>query len=109
MAILSPGLLSGSSTELGDFDQCLSIDGAFQGRQFTGKYCLATVHLQKTELFKPLELNRTLLKPAWIADTIEQWHNNDNWFALANGVCFPSVCDADEIRSILQACKCTCT
>ena len=105
MATYPAGVLSGTTTDLGDFDQCISIDGNFQQQQIVGKYCLATVSLPKTELFKSFEANGTNLKPFWIAKIIEQWHNNDNWYSLATGLCFPSLCHQEEIRSILRACK----
>lgn len=107
MSTFPAGLLSGTTTELGDFDQCLSIDGTFQERTFVGKYCLATVNLPRTELFKPTPLNRSALSPAWIGDVVEQWYNNDNWYSFASGICFPSICQQEEIRAILQACTCT--
>lgn len=105
MSSYPAGLLSGSTTELGDFDQCLAVDGTFSGEAFVGKYCLATVHLPKRKLFTPLNLTRNSLKPAWVGKILEQWHNNDNWYALATAVCFPSICSQNEIRSIAKACK----
>ena len=90
---------------MGDFDQCLSIDGTFQDDKFVGKYCLATVNLPKTELFKPLAINKSLLEHPWLFDTIELIHNNDNYYAMASGLCFPSICHQEEIRTILISCK----
>ena len=104
MNALPVGILSGTTTELGDFDQCISINGAFGESRFVGKYCLATINLPRSQLFEPLPLNRSLLKNDWIGDALEMWHNNDNYYAVASAVCFPSICRQQEIRHILMAC-----
>lgn len=107
MSTFPAGVLSSTTTELGDFDSCLSVDGAFQGQALVGKYCLATVHLPKRQLYTPFAVNQSALKPAWIGRILEQWHNNDNYYGLATAVCFPSLCHQEEIQSILRACKLT--
>lgn len=101
---LPPGVLSGSFTELGDFDQCISIKDKFQTKPFVGRYCLATVHLPKSRNFQKINLNKSYLAYPWMADSIQKWYDNDNFFALATGVCFPSLCRADEIKEILEHC-----
>ncbi len=109
MKLSPPGILSGTTTELGDFDQCLAVRGQFEGDHFVGKYCLATVHLPKRRLFSPMNLGNLTqlsgLKPAWIGKILEQWHNNDNWYALTTALCFPSICQPEEIRAVARACK----
>ena len=100
-SILPPGLLSGTSTELGDYDQCLSVVGQFDELKFVGKYCLATVNIPRRELFNPPILNRSQLSLPWIDGFIQQWYNNDNWYSIASSVCFPSVCHQEEIRRLL--------
>lgn len=99
------GILSGTTTNLGDFDQCISTSGTFKQTHFVGKYCLATVALPKTDLFSPLVANLSLLgSPQWISKYIRQWHSNDDWYDTAIGICFPSVCKPKEIKNIIQTC-----
>lgn len=102
------GILSGSTTSLGDFDQCMSTSGTFKGTPLVGKYCLATIALPKIDrLAKPLTVNLSSdlgESPKWIGKHIRQWHFNDDWYDMANGVCFPSICKTEEIKSVLQTC-----
>lgn len=103
------GILSGSSTQLGDFDQCLSIKGNFNQQEFVGKYCLAIINLPKTKQFQAIHLNESDLNPRWLLKSFEQWNNNDNWFSFASGICFPSICNQEEIKTIIRTCKFTLT
>lgn len=106
MATFPTGMMSTTTTELGDFDQCLSIDGSFSGDSFVGKYCLATVNLPRPALFKtPAGLNTSALEPTWIGKYIDQWYIIDSKNPIASGICFPSLCNQAEIKDILQSCK----
>ena len=97
------GLLSGTTTELGDFDQCLSVAGKYAEDSFVGKYCFATVNIPRKELFRR-DYNFSYIQPEWMSHVIEKWHYNDNYYALATALCFPSVCHQQEIRDILLKC-----
>ena len=108
MNLMPPGVFSGTTTELGDFDQCLSINGAFNKSQFVGKYCLATVNLPRDDKFQTFALNRSVLKHEWLGDALEMWYHNDNFYAPASAVCFPSICHESEIKHILMECKFVC-
>lgn len=44
------GILSGNGNQYGDFDECLSIDGAVRG-----KYCLASLQFSLEDNFKDLD------------------------------------------------------
>ena len=105
MKLSPPGILSGTTTELGDFDQCLAVRGDFEGDHFVGKYCLATVHLPRVELFSPSGLNGSALKHEWMAERIEKWYQNDNYYAAATAVCFPSICQPEEVKEMMMACE----
>lgn len=103
---LPSGIMSSTTTYLGDFDQCLSIKDHFDGEQFVGKYCLATLNIPRTEQFQhPVLLNSNYLNHSWMADYIEKWYQNDNYFAMTTALCFPSICEADEIRLMLRSCN----
>lgn len=100
------GILSGTTTELGDFDQCLSIRSEFQQQEFVGKYCLATVNLPRIDQFRhPIPINQSTLNHSWMIDYIEQWYQNDNYYSMASAICFPSICNENEIRQLLLSCK----
>ena len=102
-ASLPSGILTSTITQLGDFDQCVAIDGEFGHKPFVGKYCLATVNLPRAA-YDPIVVNATTLKPSWIGKYIEQWHHLDNRYPLAVGICFPSICHQNEIKDILKSC-----
>nr|XP_027193733.1 nose resistant to fluoxetine protein 6-like [Dermatophagoides pteronyssinus] len=98
------GLLSGTTTELGDFDQCLSIRNKFQQKKFVGRYCLATINLPRTNKFQHpigIQNNHSQLEHEWLIDYIEQWYQNDNYYSIATAICFPSICNEREIRQLL--------
>ena len=105
MTTFPAGILSGTTTELGDFDQCLSVDGSFKEEKFVGKYCLATVNLPRPHLYEPIEVNSTLLKLDWTSKYIEQWYHLDNKYPMATGICFPSICKPNEIKEVIKSCK----
>ena len=102
MVTLPTGVLSGSTTHLGDFDQCLEIEGNFHQQEFVGKYCLATIHLPKNE---SINLKGNDINPPWLFKAFQQWKNNNNWFSFASGICFPSICKPEEIKTIISTCK----
>lgn len=104
MSMFPPGLLSGTTTELGDFDQCQSVQASYHKTNFVGKYCLATVNLPRQKLFDSLDIDQSKLQYKWMKKVIEKWHNNDNYYSLASAVCFPSLCHETEIREIFLAC-----
>ena len=101
-------MLSGTTTELGDFDQCLSIRNEFQQKKFVGRYCLATINLPRTNKFQHpigIQNNHSQLEHEWLIDYIEQWYQNDNYYSIATAICFPSICNEREIRQLLISCK----
>lgn len=40
------GILSGSTYNMGNFDECLQVKVPLQNDSFSGKYCLATLNFQ---------------------------------------------------------------
>lgn len=73
-----------------------------------GKYCLATLSLPRQQRFDRLvfaenETNR--LRHAWLGEYFSKWNANDNYYSMAQSLCFPSICSANEIRHLLLACK----
>lgn len=93
-------------SNLGDFDRCMSIVGEKEEEEdvkFVGRYCFATATLPRKQLFDQFPVNkqnRSAL-PDWVVATLDDWYRNDNYWPLALGLCFPSVCDGHEIRALL--------
>ncbi len=105
MGSLPIGLLSSNLVELGDFDQCLAVDGQFEQVNFVGKYCLATVNLPRKP-YQPVIYNASVLGTSkWKVDAVELWHILDNKFSISMGVCFPSICQEKEVRAVMRSCK----
>jgi hypothetical protein len=85
------GLLDGTYFILGDFDQCLAV--RYPNGQ--GQYAL----LQLRPAFKfTSHFNSTL-------DARLNQLFFDPHFVLRVGVCLPSSCDKQDIRSVFDACK----
>ncbi len=104
MGSLPIGLLSTNMVELGDFDQCLTVDGQFKKVDFVGKYCLATVNLPRKS-YQPVTYNASVLGAKWKVDAVELWHQLDNKYSISVGICFPSLCRENEIRAVMRSCK----
>lgn len=58
-AKLPSGILNGNLNQLGDYDQCLSVDAS--KRDLKGKYCLASVQLTLPRNFKYLNRLRKIV------------------------------------------------
>lgn len=111
MGSLPVGLLSSTITQLGDFDQCLSVDGIFEETSFVGKYCLATVNIPRTA-YQPVTFNTSVFKSKnsendfnWKVDAVELWHQMDNKYPITTAICFPSICRQEEVRTMMRSCK----
>lgn len=111
MGSLPVGLLSSTITELGDFDQCLSVDGTFESFSFVGKYCLATVNIPRAA-YQPVTFNASVLNSKklknnfnWKIDAVELWHQLDNKYPISSAVCFPSICREEEVKEVIKSCK----
>lgn len=114
MGSLPVGLFSSTITQLGDFDQCLSIDGIFKETSFVGKYCLATVNIPRTA-YQPVTFNTSVFKSKsskndynWKIDAVELWHKLDNKYSISTAVCFPSLCHENEVKIVLKSCEYFC-
>uniref|UniRef100_A0A2L2YGK5 Nose resistant to fluoxetine protein 6 n=1 Tax=Parasteatoda tepidariorum TaxID=114398 RepID=A0A2L2YGK5_PARTP len=116
----SAGILEGTATALGDYDECLSITVPRRMRPipvppykphqiaFHGKYCVVQIHLpdairkaamayqagnrSHSELANSKTFLRNLVKIAPRADVAE----------LRLGVCIPSVCDTKDLQTIVN-------
>ncbi|XP_076365804.1 nose resistant to fluoxetine protein 6-like [Tachypleus tridentatus] len=100
------GILRGSLTALGDFDQCLNINVNTSNLSFRGKYCSVE--------FKPLmpPSPRMLQKIQPLFDNFtssdkffHELTNNINFFYILSyrvGICVPSSCLQEEVYKVAQ-------
>ncbi|KAH9421138.1 hypothetical protein DERP_010078 [Dermatophagoides pteronyssinus] len=115
------GLLSGTFTNFGDFDSCLSIDNRqhlsnstidndqdISTIEFIGKYCFATIRLpNQVKQFPSINFessNSKLLSnnEIWKQSLLERWLQANPRYPLANALCLPSVCDEKFIGNLIQ-------
>lgn len=104
------GLLSGTLTSLGDYDQCLSV----RNNQYDilGKYCLLKLRpslpkKQKVVTFKNrfINLNGTRLQNSWIDNNIVEQMYSFYFYHIINGICVPSSCSENDILLMAQQSK----
>lgn len=82
----TPGLISGTVTSLGDYDECLGSKSEDVDPSFQGRHCVV-------ELQPPLYSNETRLHPVL------------GFFNPSFAVCVPSSCSQDDLVSILSQSK----
>ena len=97
---LPSSILSGTTTNLGDFDQCIAISSASD--QIEGKYCILTISPKKERNYQSIVLNETLFDSKWFAEEVRVWLELDNQMQFANGICMPSDCEPAELKYLLQ-------
>ena len=107
------GLAYGYITDLGNRDECLSIEvNDDQGHQFTGQYCHANlifpevVPKRDKNWLRPLKLNLTDVGLQgtlyeYYGNHSEIFHHEHHTFAL----CLPSSCSMDDIEKLLEISK----
>ncbi|CAG2109485.1 unnamed protein product, partial [Medioppia subpectinata] len=93
---LPSGVLKGTLTSFGDFDECIHIHviSNENNTRIRGK------PLRKQK-FESIQLNKTQITSKWFEDEVNQWLEVDNYLPFANGICFPSVCHRNEIKLLL--------
>lgn len=125
--ILGSGLLSGTFTNYGDFDQCLRIQASIENHQdfednrltrksdrinFYGQYCLMSFGLRKSASVIDFESDRSLrnlielkddrLGPHWRRKFIQNWIEINQRFRMTRGICLPSVCRAKFVENLFR-------
>ena len=87
------GLLSGTFTNFGDYDQCLEIKTNDNNIEIEGKYCFLTLCPIRPNKERSISLNGSKYENSWYETHINLWFDLDNLVPIANGIYFPSVCD----------------
>lgn len=111
---LPSGLLSGTFTALGNYDQCLSIHSS--DYDIGGKYCLLKIRptLPKKKKVIPfkdriINLNNSLLNIKWIDEIFVKNLHYFYYYYIMIGICVPSTCDESDIKIIAEKCKQLCS
>ncbi|XP_053600049.1 nose resistant to fluoxetine protein 6 [Plodia interpunctella] len=91
------GILSGNGNQYGDFDECLSVDGAVQG-----KYCLASLQITfDKERYR--ELDYLIHSGHYIRSNVtDMGHRVPRYSSLLWGVCIPSSCSSFDLEEELS-------
>ena len=93
------GLLSGSFSDFGDYDQCLAIKKTDNKFEIGGKYCF--LELRPPEPVLPVSLNTTKYRDTYYEAVINYWVKMDGFGPISNGICLPSLCSDGELQEIL--------
>ncbi|CAG9791790.1 unnamed protein product [Diatraea saccharalis] len=90
------GVLSGNGNQYGDFDECLSIDGAVRG-----KYCLASLQLSFAGQYK--NIDNLVHSGHYIRSNVtDMGHRVPRYSSLLWGVCMPSSCSSFDLEEELS-------
>ncbi|XP_026745777.1 nose resistant to fluoxetine protein 6 [Trichoplusia ni] len=92
------GILSGNGNQYGDFDECLSIDGAVRG-----KYCLASLEMSFSGDETLDEIDTLVHSGHYIRSNItDMGHRVPRYSSLLWGVCIPSSCSSFDLEEELS-------
>lgn len=104
MAKMKPGFLSGEFADFGKWDQCIETNYHEKGVDFDGKFCLYEMHWPQPETDEEVKEIATAFNGSWLED-YEKMHRVFRVAPITNAICFPSVCDKEEIQTAVQFCK----
>jgi len=97
---LPMGLLSGTITNYGDYDQCVDISGISDGDQINGKYCFLNIRPPLPPVGQTLNFSGSLYENSWLDKKIGKFARM--YGRIDNGICIPSVCHENEVTQVLQ-------
>ena len=95
------GMLSGTTTNYGDYDQCLSTTGHLEdGTNVFGKYCFLNIRPPLPPIGETLNLKGSAYENTWVNERVGRFARM--YGRLANGLCIPSVCSDTEMTQLLR-------
>lgn len=107
------GMAYGYASDIGNMDECLSIDTQVASVPVSGQYCMVNLDfpmLNKSHV-DYMKKVRFDLKGSSLEDTVYELYADYMELmmytptAFRFGVCFPSSCDKDELQRFLTKCK----
>lgn len=109
---LPSGILEGTLTDLGAFDQCLAVKSDREGSgHFVGQYCLLDMRPafeQNIPLGSQPPPGITANDLVWDGTLQRFWSNND-LLSFRYGACIPSSCTRDDFDQLVNYCKLNCS
>ena len=100
------GMMSGTLTSLGDYDQCLDVDNQEEHR-IVGQYCLMKVGPELPPkkpviTFKDrfINVSGTHFQNTWIESHVIKSLYNFYYFSMTNGICVPSTCTREDLVTL---------
>lgn len=85
------GVLDGTVTSFGDYDECLDIESKGTRPRLFGKHCMANFKFDKKELSN-LNISRRVLDRSPVFEH----------YFLNVGLCLPSTCRTEDIEKIIK-------
>lgn len=104
------GLLSGTVSSLGDYDQCIHISQKypqFSTSQYETQYCILTLNVRRAHKYQTFNWSREERQrlTAWEGDALQSLMITDNRVPIAIGLCLPQSCTAHEATQIANKCE----
>lgn len=102
-----PGFLSGTITDFGDYDQCMSVAGhtdlslSSQAGALTARYCLLSARPPIPPPSVDLNFSRTNYARSWAARRFGN-PNYRFYHRIVSALCFPSMCEAYEVERVAR-------
>ncbi|XP_026326406.1 nose resistant to fluoxetine protein 6-like [Hyposmocoma kahamanoa] len=88
------GILSGNSNQYGDYDECLSIDGAVRG-----KYCLASLQVSLSGDRTLDRIDNMIHSGHYIRSNFtDMGHRVPRYSSILWGICIPSSCSSFDLE-----------
>ena len=103
-SIIPVGMILGTMTDYGDYDQCLNIDYSNvdeSNNRIQARYCLMTIRLPIPPANKRLNFNKTRYENRWPS----KWWNDPRYrfyYRIVSALCLPSDCQRNEIEQVAR-------
>ena len=93
-----PGLIRATMCSLGDYDQCLAIDGMVEGVVMEGKYCAVDFFPVRVSLSNDRKYTDNMTAGKLTFDRISVFKR----MPFIHSLCVPAQCSADDVRKMLS-------
>ncbi|KAI1303636.1 hypothetical protein HDE_02093 [Halotydeus destructor] len=87
----SPGLLDGTVSSFGDYDQCLNIKTTIEGEKVIGQYCILS-----------LALDKGILASSDVGQDLNKAIPPANYYHPLLSLCLPSTCSQEDVHQLVS-------